>query len=67
MLQVFEGDTLLGTLDLVGPEWQEFAVNLPGAEPGELSLRAQPTVQRRKGGCIRHYGAIIERIAVTTQ
>ncbi len=63
-LLVFYEDSLLATLDLRS-EWQEFAVNLPGTEPRALSLQAQPTIQHRRSGYIRHYGAVIKRIAVT--
>jgi radical SAM superfamily enzyme YgiQ (UPF0313 family) len=62
-IAVYDGDNMLTSLAL-GPAWQEFAVDLPGTEPGEFALRAEPTIQHRKSGYIRHYGAVIKRIAV---
>jgi radical SAM superfamily enzyme YgiQ (UPF0313 family) len=61
-LKVYDGDSLLAKLDLE-PKWQEFTVDFPGTEPGELSLWAAPTIQHRKNGYIRHYGAVIKKIA----
>jgi len=63
-LKVLDDDNLLATLDL-GAEWQEFTIDLPGTEPRELSLQAEPTIQHRKCGYIRHYGAVIKKITIT--
>ena len=64
-LRIFQGSALLRTLD-IGQSWQDFTVDLTGADPTGLLVQAYPTVPRRKNGYIRHYGAIVKRIAVTT-